>query len=352
MVDDPIPPRASSGVAEITALAAAFDVPVEAVDPTPIDGRVHRHWRMSHPEFGCVIARVPRMSHLGLTPRANLIYLATAFRTTSASGATPRLHRVARVSAAMPWGALLVDWIAGRPPRLPDDLPAVARALGAIHRLPLPARHRPFLEPEDPIGYLIAVAHNQLASVRERLPEAARAILDEELAWAEALAATDHPRPPARLVMADTHPGNFRIRDDGTAILLDVERPVVDSPALDLAHASLPTSLHWDPVVIGAAGRADIVAFHRAWTAAVPPDLARSTRPWAIAYRRLVWLRTTSWACAWAARHDRMAALASEEPATAGLVRRLARFVDPAMMEIARAGWRGPDAFEPEELIP
>src|SRR3546814_8029680 len=55
-------------------------------------------------------------------------------------------------------------------------------------------------------------------------------------------------------------------------------------------------------------------------------DLA--VRPHVLAYRRLVWLRTTSWACAWAARNDLAAALASTVPATAGTARRLARFVD------------------------
>lgn len=315
-------------------------------------GRVHAHWRLRHPLFGDAVARVPRMSHLGLTPRANLIYAAAAFRAAAPSGATPRLHGVARVSAHLPWGALLIDRISGRPPHLPEDLPAVARALAAIHRLDLPDRRRRFLEPADPVAYLVAVARDQLADVRQWLPSASAALLDEEFAWAETLAGSGAAHPVVRLAMADTHPGNFRILDDGSAVLLDVERPVIDSPALDLAHASLPTSLSWDPAVTGTAGRADIVEFHHAWAGAAGKDLAAAVRSWVIPYRRLVWLRTVSWACAWAARNDLARALASEEPAMAGLARRLAKFVDPAMMETARAGWLGPDAFEPEELIP
>ena len=287
-----------------------------------------------------------------MPPRANLIYLAAAFRAAALSGVTPRLHAVARVSATLPWGALLVDWVDGGPPCLPKDLLAIARALGAIHRLSRTSGWRPFLNPDDPVGYLVGVARDQLTGLWTRIPSDARTILGEEFAWAEGFVAGTHPQPPVRLAMADTHPGNFRIRSNGSAVFLDVERPVIDSPALDLAHASLPTSLVWDPSVAGAANRSDVVAFYRAWAAAVPPEVARAARPWVIAYRRLVWLRTTSWACAWAARNNLTERQNSGTAAGTGLAGKLARFIDPAMMEAARAGWRGPDAFEPEELIP
>ncbi|MEQ9137437.1 MAG: phosphotransferase, partial [Thalassobaculum sp.] len=184
----------------------------------------------------------------------------------------------------------------------------------------------------------------------DRLAAPVARLLATELAAAAAAAATVRPAPA--LVLADTHPGNFLVRCDGTAVMVDVERPVYDSPAVDLAHASLPTSLGWDPAVTGSAGRADVVAFHNAWAAAVPAAVAAAVRAWVLPYRRLVWLRTTSWACAWAARNDLTAALESAEPATAGLARRLARFVDPAMMESAREQWAGAGAFNVEELIP
>src|SRR3546814_19558916 len=71
-------------------------------------------------------------------------------------------------------------------------------------------------------------------------------------------------------------------------------------------------------------------------------DLA--VRPHVLAYRRLVWLRTTSWACAWAARNDLAAALASTVPATAGPARRLARFVHRTLMAEAPAPWGGTGA--------
>lgn len=331
-----------------TTLAAALGLPEDAIAAEPVEGRVHRHWRLA----GGRLVRVPRMSHLGLSPRRNLLYAAQAFRRMAPSGAVPRLLAVLRVSPTLPWGALVVEDVHGAVPALPGDLPAVGRALAAIHRLPLPARRAPFVDPADPLAYLLSVARDQLEPVRDRLEGDARRILDEEMAWADALIADRPARPRPSLVAADTHPGNFRIRADGSAVLLDVERPVYDCAAVDLAHASLPTSLAWDPAVTGAAARGDIVAFHTAWTAAVPAELSAAVRPWILPYRRLIWLRTTSWACAWAARNDLAAALASGDAATSGLARRLARFVDPAMMEQARSGWIGATAFSGEELVP
>lgn len=343
MVDDPSTSRAT--------VARALGIPAGRLSAAPVPGRVHDHWRLQADE-GALLVRVPKLSHLGLTPRAALIYEAQAFRRAAGGGTTPRLHRILRVGPGLPWGALVVDAIDGRPPRLPDDLPAVGRALAGVHGLPLPppVRRRPLLDPEDPVGYLLGVVRDQLEPVRERLAPAVRRLLEAETA--AALAAMPPSRPEPRLALADTHPGNFMVRADGTAVMIDVERPVYDSPAVDLAHASLPTSLTWDPAVTGTGGRGDVVRFHNAWAAAVPAEVAGAARPHVLAYRRLVWLRTTSWACAWAARHDLGAALESPEPSTAGLARRLARFVDPAMMEAARDQWAGAGAFTAEELVP
>lgn len=341
MLDERRPTRAT--------LASALGVPADRLADHPAPGRVHDHWRLEA-EGGARMVRIPKLSHLGLAPRAALIYEAQAFRRAAAGGTTPRLHRILRVRPELPWGALVVDAVDGRAPRLPDDLPALGRALAGVHALPAPdpARRRPLLDPPDPVGYLLGVVRDQLAPVQDRLTPGARRLLEAEAAAVVVPAA----RPEPRLSLADTHPGNFRIRADGSAVMLDVERPVYDSPAVDLAHASLPTSLAWDSAVTGAWTRADIVRFHNAWAAAVPRALAAAARPHVLSYRRLIWLRTTSWACAWAARNDLAAALASPEPATARLARRLARFVDPAMMEAARDQWAGTDAFTAEELIP
>ena len=342
MVDRSAPARLDLGTIR-PALADALGLPHDSLSEPEIPGRVHIHI----PLPDNLLARVPRMSHLALPPDQNLAYEAAAFTRAAPSGATPRLDRVLPVSTDLPWGALVVERVEGRAPVLPHDLPALARALAALHALPTPAPEdrAPLLDPADPIGYLVGVTEDQLAPVEGALPPAAARILAEERDWARDFAANcrDEGRvPPKVLAFADTHPGNFRIRPDGSAVLLDVERPVYDSPGLDLGHASLPTSLVWDPSVTGGEGvtDAEIRSFHAAWRAAVPPALAETAEPWLIPYRRLVWLRTTSWACAWAARTDLTMALADPDAAKAALARRLARFVDPEMMERARDWWR------------
>ncbi len=353
MVAEPDADRVPSDI-----LAAALGLSPDAVEPVPVAGRVHLHWRVTCPDGAVRLIRVPRMSHLGLSPRANLTYAIEAFRRMAPSGSVPRLHRVLRVSTDLPWGAVVVDRIEGAPPALPGDLPAIARAVAAIHRLPVPdpAGRRPLVDPTDPVAYLLGVVREQLAAAAPALATRIRTLLDEEFETARRAADVLPDRPAATLTVSDCHPGNFRIVVGGEAVLLDVERPTYDSPTIDLAHASLPTSLTWDPAVTGTATRSDIVAFHRAWAAATPPALAARVRRDVLLYRRLIWLRTTTWACAWALRErviDRLAAGLDDDPGDLPpLARRLARFIDPAMMEQARSGWTGADAFDPEELIP
>ena len=78
------------------------------------------------------------MSHLGLPPVENLAH-AEAARRGATSGSVPTLFQVLPVSKVLPWGALIVENVEGAAPVLPRDLPAIARALGAIHALDLPA---------------------------------------------------------------------------------------------------------------------------------------------------------------------------------------------------------------------
>ena len=74
----------------------------------------------------------------------NLRYQAACFRRASASGHAPRLKRVLPPCADLPLGALIVEYIAGRPLHMPAELAQIAPALAALHNLPLPAAaHQP-----------------------------------------------------------------------------------------------------------------------------------------------------------------------------------------------------------------
>lgn len=291
-------------LATLTRLPAFAGLTVADLEPLPLKGVAHDHVRL---KGRGVVVRIPRWSQVGLGPAANLAYQAAAFARAAASGHTPELVAVLEPGPVLPMGALLVGEIVGRPPRLPADMPAIARALAALHRLPLPPSddRPPLASPADPVAATLALVERQAAYFETAdLAPAARARLAEELDAAR----RDRPdRPlPVTLVGTDVHPGNFLIDARGKAWFTDLEKAQYGHPGIDLAHASLYTSTMWDPAVAAALAPADVAAFHAAWEAAVPADLAAAVRPWLRPLRRLTWLRSLSWMARWKVEGERL----------------------------------------------
>src|SRR4051812_26014632 len=90
----------------------------------PRSGLAHRHWRIRGTAF---LLRLP----LTTDPAAIEGEIET-FRRMAPSGHVPELHGVLPPTDGLPGGALIVGAVRGRAPRLPEDLPAIARALAAI----------------------------------------------------------------------------------------------------------------------------------------------------------------------------------------------------------------------------
>jgi aminoglycoside phosphotransferase (APT) family kinase protein len=247
----------------------------------------HAHFRL--PDGA--LARVPRWSQIGLDPAANMRHQATAFTRASPSGHTPHLLGILEPGPDLPMGALLVEEIIGRPPRLSEDFPAIANALAAIHALPS--------EPTgNPIAATVQVIERQAPYfAKAALPPETLAHLTAELEWVRTLPTT--PAPPITLVGTDTHPGNFLIDADGKAWFVDLEKATDGLPAIDLAHATLYTSTTWDPDVAAVLTPAETASFYEAWSLAAPPAVVEATRPWFTSARRLTWLRTLSWMARW-----------------------------------------------------
>jgi aminoglycoside phosphotransferase (APT) family kinase protein len=308
-------------------------------------GVAHAHFRLAG--RGLVL-RVPRLSQWALPPEENLAYQAACFRRAEPSGATPRLAAVLPVGDALPRGALLVEEISGRPPRLPQELPSIATALARIHALPVPepARRAPLADHGvvGPIAGTLAVIERQVPALDEAdLPHATRDALLAELDGARDLAATASVQDqPITLVGTDTHPGNFIIRDDGSAALVDLEKALYGSPAIDLAHASLFTSTTWDLDVQATLSRADIAAFYHHYLEQIGPDAEARLRPWLLPCRRLTWLRTMMWCVRW-----RVASAANPDWSerrvdpilVAHIRRRVAMFFAPETVASVRAEW-------------
>jgi aminoglycoside phosphotransferase (APT) family kinase protein len=201
----------------------------------------------------------------------------------------------------LPGGALIVDRIEGHAPRLPDQLAAMADTLARIHSLPLPPARSPIPRQKNPfLETLEAVELNAMRFLDRAVPESgARAEIAEELRLMRGMAlAFARQAQPLTVALADTHPGNFIVDRAGLAWFVDLEKVHVGSPAIDLAHATLPTSTLWHPDVGKMLSRADVQAFYDLYFEKVGKKQAASLQPWLVPMRRLTWLRTS---CSW---HD------------------------------------------------
>ena len=272
------------------ATAALADAPMV---PLRDKGLAHDHIRLGDSGW---LARVPKQSQMDLPAAANLAYQAACFRRAGAGGHVPLLRVILPPVPALPHGALIVEAIDGRPARLPQDLAPIARALASIHALPRPAVTAPLLAPADPLAAMRDEVATQGAFLAEaRLDRASRAAVEREMASLMTLCAAPL-RPATCLISFDAHPGNFLIRADGSAVLVDLEKGRYGAPSLDLAHATLYTSTTWDVESAAELTVAEIAAFHAVW-ASVPgvPDAAA----WHGALRRAMWLWAVTWCAKW-----------------------------------------------------
>ncbi len=285
----------------LVTLAGFADVAVAALQPLAHQGVAHDHIRIGGLK---ALMRVPRLSQFRLEPRANLAYQAQCFARAEASQRTPHLIAIIQPGRGVEHGALIVEEIEGSPPLLPSDLQALAETFAVVHglALPPPALRPPLADHPDAVagtlGFIEAQAPYLERAVTNR---AARRQIEAELAWAREFADTVRGREqPQALVLTDAHPGNFLVDRRGRAIFVDLEKAVYGSPAADLAHASLYTSTLWDRRVAAVLTRDEVGDFYRRYLSHIGRRPAAALAPWLMPFRRLIWLRTTSWCARWA----------------------------------------------------
>ncbi len=329
------------------------DVAADDLDAMPVKGLVHAHIRI---RGRGLVLRVPRLSHFGHDPVHSLAYQAACFERAWPSGATPELHGVIPVQPGIPNGALVVEEIIGRALRLPDDLPAVAKCLAAIHMLPVPdaGNCAPLSIHDDPVAATLAVIEAQAAYLPETgfAPDALAQIADEIL-WAREFAVQCAGRDqPITLVGTDTHPGNYLIDEAGRAVFVDLEKGLYGAPAIDLAHASVYTSTMWERDSATALKADDVAAFYRHYLECVPAELGDRVEPWFAPLRRLTWLRTTTWCAKWWVEAARPAEDTAGRAASwsadrldpdhiAGVRARIRDYYDPDTITRIQSEWMG-----------
>jgi len=339
-----MPESQSLNLIEALALALRRQPPFAGVAAGDLDllaggGLAHTHIRIKGRPL---LARVPRWSQFGLPPAENLAYQAACFSRAAPSGRTPRLHATLAPEPGLPFGALIVDQIAGRPVRLPADLAALAECLARIHRLPVPPRHgrAPLIDQADPVAGTLAIIESQAGFLDAAgITGETRRQIEEELASARQIAGrSGGPPQPVTLVGTDTHPGNYLIDARGHAILHDLEKAMYGSPAIDLAHCTLATSTLWHRAYPAVLAPAEILGFYRSYFALIPRQLALALAPWVVPMRRLTWLRTMTWCVKWTAERG---GRGSATGADADAARLIARFFDPEEMRAMRDEWLG-----------
>jgi aminoglycoside phosphotransferase (APT) family kinase protein len=273
---------------------------LSAVDlkPLPATGTAHGHVRLPNR----LLARVAYAHEGDVMASARLATQAEAFRHLAAAGRTPHLHDVIEPRPGLPGGALIVDLIDGRAPRLPDELALMADTLARIHALRLPAASSPIPRQENPfLETLAAIEQNAVRFLDKAVPDpGARAEIAEELRLMSDMArAVAQRAQPLTVALADTHPGNFIVDRHGIAWFVDLEKVHVGSPAIDLAHATLATSTLWHPDVGKVLSPAEVQTFYTLYLEKVGPRAAASLEPWLLPMRRLTWLRTTLFMARW-----------------------------------------------------
>jgi len=334
-----------------------------------VKGLAHDHVELSgHAVEGRpVLLRVPKQSQFALSAGDNLAYQAACFERVSRSGHGPKLFGVISPYAEVPMGALAVERIEGRPPRLPEDLPAFAEAMARVHSLPLPPAEDwpPLADHRDAVGGAMTEIEAQATFLdRAELAAAALSEIEDELAWARSFQReVAGELQPVTLVLTDTHPGNFLIDGDGRAIIVDLEKALYGSPGTDLAHATVYSSTTWDPDTWADLSPAEVAAFYRRYLEIAAPALAERLRPWLVPMRRILFLRAITWCAKWSVlqresrRADKHAAESTEDWSAENtdptlivhVAGRVAEYLSPAILARMRAEWL--DSPTLEDLI-
>lgn len=364
--DMPQDPNTLTQRLDLDALASAVaelpnfrDAARTDLEPLRVKGLAHDHVAL---RGRGVLLRVPKQSQFALSAAENLAYQAACFERVSASGHGPCLHGVIAPQPRIPMGALLVDHIDGRPPRLPQDLAALAACMARVHALPPPRERPPLADHTDPVGGAMAEIEAQAGFLDDAgLSIEARAEIEEELTWARAyrgeIAGAEQP---VTLVLTDTHPGNFLIDKQGRAIIVDLEKALYGSPGTDLAHATIYSSTTWDTDTWADLGLEEVAEFYRHYLALLSPEFAQRLRPWLVPLRRITMLRAITWCVKWQVLHQagrqeaKHTATSTEDwsaentdPALiAHVAGRVAEYLSAPILHRMRAEWLGTPGLE------
>jgi hypothetical protein len=266
------------------------------------------HWHARWIGHG-LVARVPKQSQMGLSPVQNLAYEAACFDRAATSQHTPRLHQVIAPDQDLPWGALLVEEISGSAASAQDTTHAVMLSLAALHKLPLPPANAraPLLDAPEPAQDLIDLINAQAVHLNHAGINAdTRRCVNARLQAMRIDLPICCAGLPKRLIAFDAHPGNFLIRDNGQAVLVDLEKMRYSFPPLDLAHATLYTSTTWDVHSAFELTTHQVAQAYQVWLSAMG-EAGAVYKKALVPLREAMWLWSMTWCAQWLSESDQNA---------------------------------------------
>lgn len=277
----------------------------EILEKIPTQGVTHQHWRVASKNIPLsLIWRVPITTPAGFqNSRQYLEYQQECYLRLLPSKHTPLLQAMIEPTIDWPQGGLLIKEITGRLPNRFADWEKIATCLAAIHQLPINPLPLTIPNPAN-IGYMIThTIMNRLPSLdRISISPLIRQQLLKEIDWVKSFGTSMSLLSIQRCFnLYDCHPANFLIDSKGTAWFVDLEKITIGHPAIDLAHASLITSLSWHPSINYRLSMDDIIRFHQFYFSHFPPFYYESMQKLLWPVRRLIWIRTLSWAWDWLA---------------------------------------------------
>ena len=238
------------------------------------------------------VLRINHGSQLGLGD-AQIAYEFTVLTALADSGVTPKPLACHPRPDPLGGGALLMEFIPGRPLDYRKDLKKAARIFARIHTVPVPDS---LIVQADPVT---AIADESFGLLHRFADHPLKKEQDQILSYfntVQALAAETRPlfeAEPLCLVNTEVNSGNFLISPD-RACLVDWEKAVVSCRYQDLGHFMVPTTTLWktDILLTPADKKAFLQTYHRHACPDIPfTDLMEKSR----VMEQTILLRALSW---------------------------------------------------------
>ncbi len=243
-------------------------------------------------EDGRSVLRINHGSQLGLGDD-QIAYEFKVLTALADSGVTPKPLACHPRPDPLGGGALLMEFIPGRPLDYRHDLEKAARIFARVHTVPVPDS---LIVQADPVA---AIADESFGLLHRFADHPLKKEQDQILSYfntVQDLAAETRPlfaAEPLCLVNTEVNSGNFLISPD-RACLVDWEKAVVSCRYQDLGHFMVPTTTLWktDILLTPADKKTFLQTYHRHACPDIPfTDLMEKSR----VMEQTILLRALSW---------------------------------------------------------